>query len=150
MLKGPKKQGTTPITWTELEKAFATCKSSLSRATLLALAHPDPAAELAVTTDASDTAIGAVVQQRVNKQWQPLAFLSKKLNNAQKQYSPYNRELLAIYVAIKHYRHLLEGRAFTVYTDHKPITFAFRQDPLRSSPRQARHLEFIGQFTTDI
>lgn len=37
-----------------------------------------------------------------------------------------------------------------MYTDHKPITFAFLQDPLRSSSRQARHLEFIDQFTTDI
>ncbi|KMQ83185.1 gag pol polyprotein [Lasius niger] len=66
------------------------------------------------------------------------------------KYSPYDRELLAIYSAIKYYRHLLEGRKFTVYTDHKPITYAFRQDPLKSSPRQTRHLEFIGQFTTDI
>lgn len=37
-----------------------------------------------------------------------------------------------------------------MYTDHKPITYAFKQDPLRSSPRQSLHLEFIGQFTTDI
>jgi len=59
-------------------------------------------------------------------------------------------ELLAIYAAIKHYRHMLEGRNFTVFTDHKPITYAFQQDPLHSSPRQARHLQYIGQFTTDI
>ncbi|KMQ85849.1 gag-pol polyprotein [Lasius niger] len=148
VLHGQKK-GKTPIEWTtNLEQAFNSCKDSLARAALLA--HPDPTAELAVTTDASDTAIGAVIQQRVEKHWQPLAFLSKKLNQAQRKYSPYDRELLAIYVAIRHYRHMLEGRTFTVYTDHKPITYAFNQDLLRSSPRQARHLEFIGQFTTDI
>lgn len=57
---------------------------------------------------------------------------------------------MAIYVTIKHYRHLLEGRLVTVYTDHKPLIHAFKKDPLQSSPRQTRHLEYIGQFTTDI
>lgn len=148
-LAGPKKKGKAPIEWTkDLEEAFEKTKNSLSQATLLA--HPDSQSELAVTTDASDNAIGAVVQQRNGEDWQPLAFMSKKLNPAQRKYSPYDRELLAIYLAIKYYRHLLEGRKFTVYTDHKPITYAFRQDPLRSSPRQTRHLEFIAQFTTDI
>lgn len=103
-----------------------------------------------MTTDASDTAIGAVVQQQAEQGWQPLAFFSKKLSGAQKKYSPYDRELLAIYTTIKYFRHMLEGRAFTVYTDHKPLIFAFNQDPLRSAPRQARYLEYIGQFTTDI
>lgn len=149
ILKGPKMKGSTPIQWTEeLDQAFTSCRESLARATLLA--HPDPTARITVTTDASDTAIGAVIQQRKGQEEQPLAFLSKKLNRAQRNYSPYDRELLAIYVAIKHYRHMLEGREFTVYTDHKPLMYAFNQDPLRSSPRQARCLEYIGQFTTDI
>ncbi|KAM0726709.1 Retrovirus-related Pol polyprotein from transposon 297 [Formica fusca] len=138
-LAGPKKKGKAPIQWTiELDEAFERTKSSLSRATLLS--HPDPRSKLAVTTDASDSAIGAVVQQKSGEDWQPLAFMSKKLSPAQRKYSPYDRELLAIYLAIKYYRHLLEGREFTIYTDHKPITYAFKQDPLRSSPRQARHL----------
>lgn len=148
-LAGPKKKGKVLIQWTsELEEAFERTKNSLSRATLLA--HPDAQSELAITTDASDSAIGAVVQQKKGNDWQPIAFMSKKLSPAQKKYSPYDRELLAIYQAIKYYRHLLEGRRFTVYTDHKPITYAFRQNPLQSSPRQSRHLEFIAQFTTDI
>lgn len=76
--------------------------------------------------------------------------MSKKFSPAQKRYSPYDRELLAIYSAVKHYRHLLEGRNFTIFTDHKPLIYVFNKDPLRSSPRQARHLEFIGQFFMDI
>jgi len=148
-LRGSKKKGKTPIVWTQdLEDAFQKTKKSLSRATLLA--HPDPQAELSLTTDVSDNSMGAVIQQRFGKEWQPLAFMSKKFSPAQKRYSPYNRELLAIYLAVKHYRHLLEGRNFTIFTDHKPLIYAFNQDPLRSSPRQARHLEFIGQFSTNI
>lgn len=45
---------------------------------------------------------------------------------------------------------MLEGRNFIIYTDHKPITYAFQQDPLRSSPRQVQYLEYVGQFSTDI
>jgi len=81
---------------------------------------------------------------------QPLAFLSKKLKQAQRKYSPYDRELLAIYTAIKHFRHMLEERKFAVYTDHKPLIYAFNKDQLQSSPRQTRQLEFISQFATDI
>jgi len=109
MLKGPKKKGKKTIAWTkEEEAAFDKCRKSLERAT--ELVHPDPAAELIVTTDASDIAIGAVIEQVSNGRVQPLAFLSKKLKQAQRKYSPYDRELLAIYTAIKHFRHMLEGR----------------------------------------
>lgn len=149
LLKGPRCKGRSPVTWTEkAEQAFIKSKESLSRAALLA--HPEPEAELAVTTDASDSAVGAVIQQKSGQKWQPLAFYSKKLTNAQRQYSPYDRELLAVYLAVKQYRHMLEGRSFAVFTDHKPLIYAFKQDPLKSSPRQARHLEYIAQFTTDV
>jgi hypothetical protein len=95
-------------TWTpELLKAFKECKTSFSRATLLA--HPNPSAPLALVTDASTSAVGAVLQQHVNDAWQPIAF-SKKLNPAQQKYSAYDRELLAIYEAVKHFRHA--GSAF--------------------------------------
>ncbi|KYN27904.1 hypothetical protein ALC57_02690 [Trachymyrmex cornetzi] len=43
-----------------------------------------------------------------------------------------------------------KARKLIIYTDHKPLTFAFRQKPEKSTPRQFRHLDFVGQFTTDI
>ncbi|GBN42948.1 hypothetical protein AVEN_31640-1 [Araneus ventricosus] len=46
--------------------------------------------------------------------------------------------------------HFLDGRDFIIYTDHKPLTFAFQQTGEKTSPRQQRHLEFISQFSTDI
>lgn len=45
---------------------------------------------------------------------------------------------------------MLEARHFVVYTDHKPISFAFHERKKNCSPRQYRHLDFIAQFTTDI
>ena len=45
---------------------------------------------------------------------------------------------------------MLEARHFTIYTDHKPLIFAFRHNRDKFSPRQFRHLDFITQFTTDI
>jgi cleavage and polyadenylation specificity factor subunit 1 len=66
--------------------------------------------------------MAAVLQQRVKNAWQPIAFSSKKLNLAQQKYSAYDRELLAIYETVKHFRHKLEVRHFIIFTDHKPVT----------------------------
>jgi hypothetical protein len=124
-LSGPRVKGSHPITWTpELLRSFDECKASLSRAALLA--HPDLSAPLALVTDASTSAMGAVLQQRVQNAWQPLVFFSSKLSPAQYKYSAYDRELLAIYEAVKHFRHMLEAHHFIIFTDHKPITYAFQ------------------------
>ncbi|GBO37771.1 Retrovirus-related Pol polyprotein from transposon 17.6 [Araneus ventricosus] len=114
------------------------------------LYHPSVNATLAIVVDASDNAIGAALQQQVTTGWQPLAFYSKSLSPAQRRYSAYDRELLAAYMAIKYFRHMVEGRSFILFTDHKPLTFAFRQKEDKCSPRQLRQLDLIGQFTTDI
>lgn len=149
MLAGPKVKGSSPVNFTpEQLEAFNSCKRSLSEATLLA--HPDSSAELAITTDASDVGIGAVLQQRKNGNWQPLAFYSHKLKPSQQKYSPYDRELLAIYEAIRYFRHMIEARDFVVFTDHKPLSYAFHLNKEKCSPRQFRYLDFISQFTTDI
>ncbi|UYV73849.1 hypothetical protein LAZ67_11001128 [Cordylochernes scorpioides] len=129
-------------------QAFDQCKFQLANAALLH--HPFPEAPLCLTVDASDFAVGAALHQQVGNNFQPIAFFSRKLDAAQRKYSAYDRELLAVYLAIKHFRHLLEGRQFPVYTDHKPLTYAFQQNLDKASPRQCRHLDFIGQFTTDI
>lgn len=132
----------------EALEAFNKSKDSLCSATLLA--HPDCDCKLGLTTDASDKALGAVLQQYKNGAWQPLAFFTRKLSPSQQKYSPYDRELLAIYEAIKYFRHMLEARTFTIYTDHKPLCYAFSSRKSNCSPRQFRHLDFISQFTSDI
>ena len=71
--------------------------------------------------------MGAVLQQRVQDVWQPLAFFSRTLSPAEQKYSAYNRELLAIYEAVRYFHHMLEAWNFTILTDHKPLTFTFHQ-----------------------
>lgn len=148
-LKGNKKNDSTPIEWNEkTNNAFEECKKSLAMATLLA--HPLHNAEIVLMTDASDVALGAALQQVTKRGLQPLGFFSVKLSPAESRYSTYDRELLAVYKAIRHFQHMLEGRNFVVYTDHKPLIHAFQQRSDKASPRQLRHLDFIGQFTTAI
>ena len=88
------------------------------------LSHPKPDAELSRMTNASDFAVGAVLQQKVDNVWQPLGLFSKRLQPAETRYSTFGGELLAVYLSIRHFRHHLEGRQFFVLTDHKPLTYA--------------------------
>lgn len=147
--RGNKKNDTSAIEWTEDAKlAFEQCKKQLREATYLAF--PKSNAKLALMVDASNIAIGAVLQQEDKDSFQPLGFYSERLTEAQRKYSTYDRELLSAYKAVKHFRHLLDGREFCIYTDHKPLQFAFKQKLDKASPRQIRHLDFLSQFTTDI
>ena len=91
-------------------------------------------------TDASNTAVGAVLQQYIDGQWQPISFLKKKLQPAEMRYTTFNRQLLALY--------LLEGRTFHVVTDHKPLVFAFQARPDRYTRRQCRHLDSLQIYVT--
>jgi hypothetical protein len=103
----PKSRVLTPSPGLELHTAFEEYKTSLPQAVLIA--RPDSSAPLALVTDASTTAMGAVLQQRAQDVWRPLAFFSRKLSPGQQKYSAYDRELLAIYEAVRHFRHMLEA-----------------------------------------
>lgn len=149
LLTGNKKNDKTPVVWTpEAEAIFNECKHDLATATLIA--HPLPDAKLVLHVDASNYAVGAALQQLNNGHLEPLGFYSKRMTDTQKRYSTYDRELLGIYQAIRHFKHMIEGRECIVRTDHKPLTFAFLQKSDKASPRQLRQLDYIGQFTTDI
>ena len=129
-------------------QAFREAKTALVSATMLT--HPRRAAPTSLTVDASDLAVSAVLQQLVNGCWQPLAFFSKQLRPPERKYSAFDRELLALYLGIRHFRYFLEGRDFIAYTDHKPLTFCMAKTADPWSSRQQRHLTYISEFTTDI
>lgn len=76
---------------------------------------------------------------------------SKKLNDAQRKYSTYDRELLAIYLAIRNFRKMFEGKEITVFTDHKPLTFALtKQTNSTETPLRTRYIHYISQFASEI
>ncbi|GBP26297.1 Retrovirus-related Pol polyprotein from transposon 412 [Eumeta japonica] len=75
----------------------------------------------------------------------------RAFEKCKQKYSAYDRELLAIYMAIKHFRNQIEGQQLTIYTDHKPITYAFAKIGTDSeTPRRTQQLSFTSEFTTDI
>ncbi len=130
--------------------AFDAARTALGAAALLA--HPQQDQELAVMVDASADHVGAALQQRRSAaaDWQPLPFFSKKLEPAQMRYSAFDRELFACVAGIRHFRYMLEGRPFTIYTDHKPLTFALGKVLEPWTAMQSRQLSFVAKFTTDI
>lgn len=104
---GAKKNDKSAIDWTATAiEAFLKCKESLQSAATLS--YPVPDSSLALLTDASNICVEAVLQQLVKGHWKPLGYFSRKLTDTQKKYSTYDRELLAIYLAIIHFRKLFE------------------------------------------
>ena len=143
------KHTSSQLTWDDTASAaFDAIKQALADATLLA--HPKLLAPTSIMTCASKYAVGAVLQQYIDDEWHPIAYFFKKLRLAETRYSTFDRELLAIYLAIKHFRYFIEGREFFVLSDHKPLTFALAIHTDKYTPQQTRHLDFISQFTTNI
>jgi len=137
------------LVWSDnLDKAFVAAKLALVNA--VPLSHPDPALFLSLAVDASADHMGAVLQQGPDSALQPLAFFSRKLSVAQQKYSTFDRELLAAFSAVRHFRFLLEGRPFRLLTDHRPLTSALSRISPPWTALQQRHLSYLAEFTSDI
>ena len=110
------------IVWTsESNACFQKVRDSLANSTVLV--HPSDSARIELVTDASEIAMGGVLNQVTTEGCRPLAFWSKALSPHERKWSCFERELFACYSAIKHFRYFLESRDFLLKTDHKPISF---------------------------
>ena len=96
-------------------EAFMTLKSVMARTPVLAL--PDFSVPFAVETDACDTGVGAVLMQRGH----PIAYMSKALGVMNRKLSIYEKEFLAVIMAIDKWRQYLQRGPFTILTDHKSL-----------------------------
>ncbi len=96
---------------TGAKAAFERIKDELATCSKLAYQQPD--ATLSLLTDASQAAVGAVIQQKVGETIKPLAYFSATLTPTQKRYSAFGRELLAVYMAVK-----IARLQFTPTTSH--------------------------------
>ena len=130
--------------------AFQEAKAALISSTWLQ--HPDPAAKLALHVDASRSHIGAILQQQAadSAESAPLGFFSEKLSAAQVKWSAFDHKLWACYAGICHFRFILEGRSFTIVTDHKPLTYAVSRPTDAWTAKQCRHLSYVAELTSDI
>src|ERR1700722_4664918 len=137
--------GNVPFTWTdEQQKAFEKLKTLISSAPVLAIPTPDDPMRL--KTDASAYAVGAVLLQKQDGQWHPVAFLSKSLTETQQNYEIYNHKLLAIMTALEEFRrYLLNAKqSFEIWTDHANLQY-FRK-PQKLNRRQARWLTELQDY----
>ena len=129
-------------------QAFKKTKNSLAKQKLLH--HPVKGVPIALTSNASDLAISAVLEQKVNNQWQPLSFFSRQFKKAELKYAMFDKELMGVFSAVKHFKYYIEARPCTIFTDHKPIVDALHKKSEPTSAPQARQLAAIAEVTSDI
>ena len=106
--------------WGEAEqKAFETLRECLITPPIVSF--PDFEKEFLIFTDASNYGIGAVLSQIQNGEEVVIAYSSRHLNAAEKNYSAIEREALAIVYGVKRYRHYLQDEKFEIISDHRPL-----------------------------
>ena len=130
--------------WPEnCETSFQLIKEQLQRPT--SLHHPDFNKPFLLTTDASDKALGFTLLQEFDGELLPIIFGGRILSEAEKKYCANDKELLAVYFAVKRCEYYLIGHPFIMYTDHKPLIHlkAFK-DIVNKRFRWIQYLESIN------
>ena len=125
----------------ERQAAFETLKMALLKAPVLQLA--DISKPFRVYTDASDLAIGAVLLQEVNREWLSVAYASRKLTPAERNYTVTEKETLAVVFALSSWK-LYLFKHFDVYTDNQAVLYLRSKSNL--SKRESRWVEFLADF----
>ena len=109
--------------WTpDAQIAFDKLKQAMVTTPVLAL--PDFKESFVVETDASDIGIGAVLMQKDR----PIAYLSKALGESHRTKSIYEKEFLALIMAVEKWRQYLQRQEFTIRTDHKSLAYLSEQN----------------------
>ena len=113
------------------EKAFRELKKRFTKEPVLAA--PDIDKKMRIEVDASDYAMGGVLSiECKNGLWRPVVFLSKSLNEIERNYEIHDKEMLAIIKGLEAWRHLLEGVQFKfeIWTDHKNLEYFMKAQKL--------------------
>ncbi|CAC5387865.1 unnamed protein product [Mytilus coruscus] len=109
------------------KKAFIESKQLLKSASVLV--HFDPKKKLILACDASPYGVGAVLSHKMDDASdKPIAYTSRTLTSAEKNYSVLEKESLAIIFGIKKFHQYLYGHPITIITDHKPLIGLFLED----------------------
>ncbi len=135
----------TPLTnLTQKERKFewtTECKTTFER-------QFDFSAPARITSDASDVAYSAVLEQKRPNWWQPVAYMSKKWEPGQAKYVVPMKELCGFIYALKEWRHYLLGREITVQTDHQSLVHIQTQPHLIEV--QARWVQTLAEYNVTV
>jgi hypothetical protein len=137
-----------PFIWTSAQQtAFETLKKRLVEYPILA--PPTEDGQFIVDTDASNYAMGAVLQQEQGDQTRVIAYASKTFQAGERNYCTTRKELAAIIFALKEFSHYLTGRKrFLLRTDHGALTSLFKaKEPIS---QQARYLGLLASFNFEV
>ncbi|EIE78251.1 hypothetical protein RO3G_02955 [Rhizopus delemar RA 99-880] len=106
-----------------------TCFDNLKKVLLegTILAYPDLNRPFCVATDASNVGVGVVLYQVIDGKMKYISMMAKSLSKSERNYSATKRELLAVVYALKKFHKYLWGNHFTLYTDHKALTYLHTQ-----------------------
>jgi transposase InsO family protein len=134
--------------WTrECQSSFEQLRDALTRSPVLGIA--DPAKNYILHTDASDHAMGAILQQEDdNGDRHPIAYASKTFNDAQTRYDTTEREALAITWALQHFNTYCEGHKYTLLTDHQALSYIQRNT--KNDKRITRWQLLLQHYNIDI
>lgn len=133
----------------EVKEAFARIKNEL--ANISSLPYPDSAStHYQLVTDSSQFAMGSALHQMIDNEPVPIGFFSKKLSDRQRRDSTFDRELLAAYASVLHFKPQIEGRHVTLFSDHKPLVSAFYSCNQLKSDKQQRQLSLISEYVSDM
>jgi len=103
--------------------------------------------KMRMEVDMSDYTTGGVLSMECKDGlWRPVAFLSKSLNEIERNYEIYDKEMLVIIRGLENWRHLLEGACFKfeIWTDHKNLEYFMKAQKLNR--RQARWALYLSKF----
>lgn len=143
----------TPWTWETIhDSTFNEVKAMLSRDQVLT--HFDPTLPISIACDSSSYGLGVVLSRQMpDGQERPIAYASRSLSTTEQRYAQIEREALGLYWGIKKFGLYLEGRRFTLITDHKPLKFIMNPDkavPVTAAARIQRWSLFLGAFSYQI
>ena len=130
--------------WTKKqERAFEELKKRFMQEPVLAA--PDLDKKMRIEVDALDYATGGVLSiEGEDRKWRPVAFLSKSLNETERNYKIHDKEMLVIIRGLESWRHLLEGAQFKfeIWTNHKNLEYFMKAQKLNR--RQARWALYLS------
>ena len=138
-----------PYIWTnQQQEAFEKLRDKLTKAPIVR--YPDFNKPFFLYTDASIIGVGAVLAQKEGKQEYVIAYASRTLNSAEKNYGVTELECLAIIWAVKYFRHYLYGSKFTIITDHVALKWLLNSTAETTNRRLERWKITLSEYEYEI